>query len=96
MTRGYLINHLIESDCAPDEECDSQTSQLWHNRINGHVCYVPYEEELQLMTFSHIFFELGIAPPAEYEDDYAVYSSFRIVRERRLNELQAQNNDTED
>lgn len=77
MTRNYLINHLIEQDCFPDEECDSTVAQLWHNGINGEVCYVPYEEELDLTTYCHIIYELRIDPPLEYDADYHVYLGFR-------------------
>ncbi len=78
MTRGYLINHLIEKDCYPDEECDSTVSQLWRNGAN--VCYVPYEDEFTLTTYCHIFYELKIEPPLEYDADYDVYTSFRKHR----------------
>lgn len=60
MNRGYFINHLIDEGCYPDEFCESDVSQLWHNSINGQICYVPYEEELSLTTYCHIIYELKI------------------------------------
>lgn len=86
MTRGYLINHLINNECYPDELCDvPDVSQLWHNGINGEMCYVPYADELALTTYCHIFYELKVDPPTEhgYDSDYAVYASFRETRLKR-------------
>lgn len=80
MNRGYLINYLIENDCYPDEEYDvPEVSQLWHNAINGHMCYIPYEEDLAVTTYCIVFFELKVEPPREhgYDSDYAVFISFR-------------------
>lgn len=79
MTRDHLIIHLIEKDCFPDGECDSEVAQIWLNGNNNQMCYVPYEDELSLTTYCHIFYELKIDPPLEYEDDYYVYTSFRTV-----------------
>ena len=84
MTRNFLIVHLTENDCYPDDFCDSEVSQLWHNAINGESCYVPYEDELVLTTYCHIIYELKIDPPLQYDADYDVYSSFR---ERELKTL---------
>lgn len=81
MTRNYLINHLIEQDCYPDNECDSEVSQLWHNGINGRFCYIPCEDEISLMTYCHIFRVLKISPPHDYDADYDVYSSFINIAE---------------
>ncbi|PSR54113.1 hypothetical protein AHMF7605_11585 [Adhaeribacter arboris] len=77
MTRNYFINHLIEQECYPDEECNSEISQLWHNAISGDVCYVPLDEELEIPTWCHIIFELGVNPPIEFDSDYHVYCTFR-------------------
>lgn len=77
MDRGYFINHLIESECYPDTECDSEVSQLWINAINGEGCYVPCEDDLAIMTWGHIVYELRIQPPLQYDADYHVYEGFR-------------------
>jgi hypothetical protein len=79
VTRSYLVHHLIENDCYPDEECDSEVSQLWHNAVNGESCYVPYEDELILTTYCHIFYELRIPPPLDFDADFDIYTSFREV-----------------
>lgn len=79
MNRGYLINHLINHECYPDDAYDFPgIAQLWRNGINGEMCFVPYEDELFLMTYCHIFYELKVDPPLEngYDSDYAVYISF--------------------
>jgi hypothetical protein len=77
MNRGYFINHLIENDCYPDEDCDSNVSQLWINAINGESCYIPCEDELTVMTWGHIVFELRIDPPLKFDANYHVYQGFR-------------------
>lgn len=77
MDRGYFINHLIEQECYPDEGCDSDVSQLWHNAINGEACYVPREDNLSIMTWGHIVYELGITPPLQFDADYHVYVGWR-------------------
>lgn len=78
MNRGYLINHLINQECYPDEEWSDPTAgQLWRNAINGHVCYVPYDEELAIMTWCHAIAELKILPPLEFDADYDVYCSWK-------------------
>jgi hypothetical protein len=83
MTRGYLVNHLINYECYPDEDCDVPgVGQLWHNALNREACFVPYEDELALTTYCHIIYELKVDPPLEcgYDSDYAVYISFRDVQ----------------
>jgi hypothetical protein len=77
MTRNELVNHLTFNDCYPDEECDSDVAQLWHNGINGHICFVPCEDELSLFTWAHIIYELRIDPPLQYDSDYYVYQGWR-------------------
>lgn len=80
MNRGYLTNHLMNNECSPIEELDVEdVSQMWKNNINGEMCYIPYEDELALTTYCHIFYELKVDPPTEYgyDSDYAIYTSFR-------------------
>lgn len=77
MTRNEFVNHLIEQDCYPDEECDSEVSQLWHNAINGQSCYVPCEEELASTTWCHVVYELKIDPPLMHDGYYHVYVGWR-------------------
>lgn len=80
MNRGYLTNHLINNDCYPDEDYDVPgVGQLWHNAINGQMCYVPYVDELSVTSYCQIFYELKVDPPLEhgYDSDYAVFTSFR-------------------
>ncbi len=77
MDRGFFINHLINSECYPDTDCDSEVSQLWINGINGEGCYVPCVDDLSLTTWCHIVYELRIDPPLEFDDDYHVYLGFR-------------------
>jgi hypothetical protein len=77
MTRNEFVVHLTDNDCYPDEQCDSEVSQLWHNAINGNFCYVPCEEELSITTWAHIVYELKIDPPLQYDADYHVYLGFR-------------------
>ena len=73
MTRGEFVNHLINQDCYPDDECESDLHQLWHNSINGHVCNVPKEENLTIPTWAQIVYELKIDPPLDRDSDYYVY-----------------------
>lgn len=83
MTRGYCINHLINMECYPEDDYDVPgVAQLWRNALNGETCFVPYEEELVLTTYCHIFYELKVDPPFEmgYDSEYAVYTSFREVQ----------------
>lgn len=80
MVRGYLINHLQEQGCYPeDEHNNSDVAELWVNCITGDICYVPHEKELSLMTYCHIIFELKIDPPLEngYESDFHVYVGWK-------------------
>lgn len=77
MTRNEFVVHLTTQDCYPDEECDSDISQLWRNGINGEECYVPYVEELSTMTWCHIVYELKIDPPLESDAYYHVYVGWR-------------------
>jgi hypothetical protein len=77
MNRGEFINHLIEQECYPDEECDSDVSQLWHNAINGHSCYVPYADELTVNSWCHVVYELRIDPPLQHDAFYHVYVGWR-------------------
>jgi hypothetical protein len=82
MNRGLFINHLINQDCYPDEECDSEISQLWINAINGEFCYVPYEDELAVITWCQVVYELGIRPPHEYDAFFHVYQGWRNVQQK--------------
>lgn len=84
MTRGEFINHLIEQDCYPDEECDSELHQIWHNGINGQVCNVPREEYFPLATWAHIVYELKIAPPHNHDSHYHVYQGWREYHEKEM------------
>lgn len=77
MTRNELIVHLTTQECYSDEECDSEYGQLWHNAINGQVCYVPYKDELALSTWAHVIYELRIDPPLQYDSFYHVYQGWR-------------------
>jgi|GEM_PF-3681173 len=77
MNRGELIVYLTQNECYPDDECDSDVAQLWHNAINGEAVFVPYVDELTLITYCHIFSQLKVIPPLEYESDYEIYDSFR-------------------
>lgn len=77
MNRGEFIVHLTNQECYPDEECDSEVSQLWHNAINGEVCYVPYEDDLSVTTWCHIVYELKIDPPLDHDAYYHVYLGWR-------------------
>lgn len=79
MNRSLFVDHLYNQDCVPDEHCDAQESQLWKNLINGEVCYVPYEDELEVMTWGHIVYELKIDPPLAYDSDYHIYVGWREV-----------------
>lgn len=83
MTRNYLVVYLTENECFPDNDCDSEVAQLWHNAINGETCYIPYLDELDLNTYCHILYELRVDPPLEYDSNYYVYSSFRQVHAER-------------
>jgi hypothetical protein len=85
MTREYLINFLIEEGCHSDDEGSNGVSELWCNCINGETCYVPHEPILKLTTYCHIFYELRVGPPPEYDSDYAVYSSFREMARKEHN-----------
>ena len=68
--------HLYDNDCYPDEEFQSDFVELWKNGVNGEVCTVPLDEELALMTWGHIVYQLGIPPPINCDDEYHVYVSF--------------------
>jgi hypothetical protein len=80
VTRSEFIIHLIDQDCYPDEECDSEVGQLWHCGISGQSCYVPYVDELAVPTWCHIVYELRIDPPHKYDAFYHVYLSWRDVQ----------------
>lgn len=87
MTRDFCVYYLTTQECYPDDTCDVEgVGQLWRHGTNGHVCFVPYDEELVLGTYCHIFYELKVDPPQEngYDSDYAVYSSFRAFHEKQL------------
>lgn len=77
IARSYLTAYITQEDCYPDENCDSEVSQLWINALNGEVCYIPYEEELSVTTYCHILYELKVNPQQEFDSFYHVYSSFR-------------------
>lgn len=77
MTRGEFTNHLINQECFPDEECESELHQLWHNSINGQICNVPNADYLTLFTWAHIVYELKIDPPPGRDSDYHVYQGWR-------------------
>ncbi len=77
MTRNEFIIHLTNNDCYPDDECDSDVSQLWHNGLNGEECYVPYVDELSVTAWCHIVYELKIDPPLQYDAFYHVYAVWR-------------------
>lgn len=84
MTRGEFINHLIEQDCFPDEEAETEYNQLWHNSINGETSNVPKEEYLEIPTWAHIVFELKIDPPYNRDSDYYVYRGWRDYHEKKM------------
>ena len=89
MTRDYCIHHLINCDCFHVYEWDvHEVGEWWQHAINGQGCFVPLNEELALMTYCHIFYELRIDPPLVdgYDSDYAVYSSFRDVLRKKTTE----------
>jgi hypothetical protein len=79
MTRNELVAHLT---------FHSDVAQLWHNGINGHVCYVPHEDELSLFTWGHIIYELRVDPPLQYDSDYYVYQGWRegAYRQQQIEE----------
>ncbi len=41
------------------------------------MCLVPFEDELTIMTWGHIIYELRLDPPLEHDADYHVYQGFR-------------------
>lgn len=84
MTRGEFTNHLINEGCYPDDECESELHQLWHNSVNGQVCNVPQEETLTILTWAHIVYELKIDPPLNRDADYHVYQGWREFYKREM------------
>ena len=92
MTRGYLTTYLTTQDCAPVPEFDFPgIGQMWKNEISGDVCFVPYEDDLALTTYCHIFYELKVDPPQDrgYDSDYAVYTSFRDFQLKKIMETKS-------
>ncbi len=77
MTREYLIDYLRGEGCYPDEDTDYIVGEMWTNCINFEMCLVPFDNELSIMTWGHIIYELRLDPPLEFDADYHVYQGFR-------------------
>lgn len=87
MKRGYLVTYLDLEGCYTEPENGDlfEEGELWHNGENNEVCHIPFDEELDVMTYCHIFYELKVDSPLEYDADYHVYCGFRDKIKTGLN-----------
>lgn len=77
MKREQLIEYLLENACFKDNSFVVRSGQWYRNCINSHSCLIPFDEELGFVTCCHIFYELKVAAPPEFESDYEVYKLWR-------------------
>lgn len=78
MEREYLTTYLKNEGCYPDTDGEkNDVSELWTNCINSETCFIPFDKRMNLTTYCQVFYELKVAPPFEYESDYAVYLVWR-------------------
>lgn len=83
MQYADLIAHIIEQGCSEVEGSTMPANpplpetSIYRNCVCGNICQIP-KENLGSKSCCHIFSELNIDPMPELEDDYAIYTSFKI------------------
>lgn len=80
MDYNSLADHLENHDCYLDEESQEEDGVVFINSINDEVSYVRYQESYSPLTVLKICMDLAIDCPLEYEDDYAIFTSFENTR----------------
>lgn len=74
MKREELIQH-IDGTCYLHKK--NEEGEWWINCITGDICFIPYVDVLNLTSYCHIFYELKVDAPFQYESDYEVYKLWR-------------------